>query len=143
MPPDTFTHLLTQPLGRFIQTPKIQARALIRVSVAGAVGQPGFYALPTDLRLSDVVTLAGGAQGGADPGQIRVERGREVVWSVEELLTPVAAGRTLDDLGLQPGDRIILDAGSAPASGLTSRIANRATFWIPTILLGFVGLRRR
>ena len=68
------THLATE-IGRFIQTPRIQARALIRVSVAGAVGQPGFYALPTDLRLSDAVTLAGGPAGGADPGQIRVERG--------------------------------------------------------------------
>ena len=105
------THLATE-IGKFIQIPRIQARALIRVSVAGAVGRPGFYALPTNLRLSDVVTVAGGAQGGADPGRIRVERGRDELWSVEELLAPVAQGRTLDEVGLQPGDRIILQ-GSA------------------------------
>ena len=52
------THLATE-IGRFIQTPRIEAHALIRVSVAGAVGQPGFYAVRTDLPLSDVVTLAG------------------------------------------------------------------------------------
>ena len=104
------THLAKE-LGRFIQTPRIQAHALVRVSVAGAVGSPGFYALPTDLRLSDVVTLAGGPQGGADPGQIRVVRGQAELWSVEELLAPVAEGRTLDDLGLQPGDRILVVPG--------------------------------
>ena len=135
------THL-TAELGRFIQTPRVQARALVRVSVAGAVGRPGFYALPTDLRLSDVVTLAGGPQGGADPGQIRVERGLDLVWSVEELLAPVAAGRTLDDLGLQAGDRIIIPEGSAPSADLASSISNRAIYWMPAVLLGLFGLRR-
>ena len=115
------THL-TKELGRFIQTPRIEARALIRVSVAGALVRPGFYALPTDLRLSDVVTLAGGPVGGADPGQIRVERGTDELWSFEELLAPVAEGRTLDDLGLQPGDRIILRGG---ASAVPSNIVGQ------------------
>ncbi len=131
------THLVTE-IGRFIQTPSIQARALIRVSVAGAVGQPGFYALPTNLRLSDVVTVAGGAQGGADPGQIRVERGQDELWSVEELLAPVAEGRTLDDLGLQPGDRIILRGGSASVvqSPFLQRLIQSLPFILVSVLLG-------
>jgi protein involved in polysaccharide export with SLBB domain len=73
------THLEAE-IGRFLQTPRVQARALIRVSVSGGIGRPGFYAIPTNLRLSDVVAWAGGAQGGADPGQIRVERGCLLVW---------------------------------------------------------------
>ena len=129
------THLARE-IGRFIQTPKIQARALIRVSVAGAVGRPGFYALPTDLRLSDVVTSAGGATGGADPGRIRVERGQDVLWTVEELLVPVAEGRTLDDLGLQPGDRIILREGGA--SVVESRFMQRAMQSLPFVLISML-----
>ena len=131
------THLTTE-VGRFIQTPIIQARALIRVSVAGAVGRPGFYALPTDLRLSDVVTLAGGPQGGADPGQIRVERGTDELWSVEELLAPVAEGRTLDDLGLQPGDRITLQGGGSGVSGVPSTLLQRAVQSLPFILISLL-----
>ena len=38
-------------------------------------------------------------------------------FSVEELLAPVAAGSTLDELGVQAGDRILLREGSAPRSG--------------------------
>ena len=131
------THLATE-IGRFIQTPRIQARALIRVSVAGAVGQPGFYALPTDLRLSDAVTLAGGPAGGADPGQIRVERGTDELWSFEELLAPVAEGRTLDDLGLQPGDRIILRGGNASVvqSPFLQRVIQNSPFILVSVLLG-------
>ncbi len=109
------THLGTE-VGLFIRSPRVQARALIRVSVLG-VGQPGFRMVPTDAPLSEVVMLAGGPGVGVDPGQIRVERGQDVLWSVDELLAPIAEGRTLDDLGLQSGDRIILREGSAPSAG--------------------------
>ena len=105
------THLDAE-IGRFIQLPRVQARALIRVAFMG-VGQPGFHLMPAELPLSEAVMLAGGPGPGVDPGQIRIERGQDVLWSEEELLTPIAAGRTLNDLGLQAGDRIILREGSA------------------------------
>jgi len=109
------THLGTE-LGLFIQTPRVQARSLIRVSFMG-VGQPGFYMMPAELPLSEAVMLAGGPAAGVDPGQMRIERGQRVLFSVEELLAPVAAGSTLDELGVQGGDRILLREGSAPRSG--------------------------
>ena len=134
------THLETE-IGRFIQLPTVHARALIRVSVAGAIGRPGFYALPTDLRLSDVVTLAGGPQGGADPGRIRVERGADELWSFEELLVPVAEGRTLDDVGLQPGDRIIVVPASSTSqaeSVLLQQTMRTFSYIAIPALLGFI-----
>ena len=109
------THLATE-IGRFIELPRVQAHALIRVAFMG-VGQPGFYMMPAELPLSEAVMLAGGPAGGVDPGQMQVQRGQEVLWSVEELLAPVAAGSSLDDLGLQAGDRIMLQEGSAPSAG--------------------------
>jgi len=107
---------LGRELGLFIQPPRVQARALIRVAFLG-VGQAGFYVMPAELPLSEAVMLAGGPGAGVDPGQIRIERGQDVLWSIEELLAPVAEGLTLDDLGLQAGDRIILREGSAPGAG--------------------------
>ena len=130
------THLAAE-LGRFIQSPRVQARALIRISVMG-VGQPGFYIMPADLPLSEAVMLAGGPSPGADPGQIRVERGTDELWSVEALLAPVAEGRTLDDLGLQPGDRIILRGGSASVvqSPFLQRVVQSAPFILVSVFLG-------
>ena len=109
------THLDAE-IGRFIQTPRVQARSLIRVSFMG-VGRPGFYMMPAELPLSEAVMLAGGPAAGVDPGQMRIERGQRVLFSVEELLAPVAAGSTLDELGVQAGDRILLREGSAPLAG--------------------------
>ena len=135
------SHLSTE-IGRFIQTPRVQARALIRLSVMG-VGRPGFYTIPADVPLSDVVMLTGGPAAGADPGRIRIERGQNVLWSVEELLAPVADGRTLDDLGVQAGDRIILPEGPAPGGGgadsqILGRVIQSFTFVLVPVLLGAV-----
>jgi hypothetical protein len=112
------THMQTE-VARFIQSPRVRARALIRVLLLG-VGQPGFHTIPADLPLSDVVMLTGGPILGADPGEIRIERGKDVLWSVEELLAPVAEGRTLDELGLQAGDRIILPGGDTRTASTSS-----------------------
>ena len=132
------THL-GKEFGRFLQSPRVQAHALIRVSVMG-VAQPGFYMIPADLPLSEAVMLAGGPGLGADPGQIRVERGADVLWSVEELLAPVAAGGTLDDLGLRAGDRIILREGSAPGAGPDASTVLRSTVLvaIPALLISLL-----
>jgi protein involved in polysaccharide export with SLBB domain len=135
------THL-SMEIGRFIQAPRIRAHALIRVSVMG-VGRPGFYTLPTDLPLSDAVMMAGGPGAGAEPGEIRIERGQDVLWSVEELLLPVASGSTLDELGLQAGDRIILPTPGA-IGGFSSPLAQqviRATLYIMIPLLLGVSIR--
>ena len=129
---------LERELSVFIQTPRVQAHALIRLAFMG-VGRPGFYMMPAELPLSEAVMLAGGPAGGVDPGQMQVQRGQEVLWSVEELLAPVAAGRTLDDLGLQAGDRIILREGSAPGAGsgnaLTTLAVSTLFATLTTILI--------
>ena len=64
---------LNKELGRFIQLPRVQAHALIRVAFMGVV-QPGFYMIPAELPLSDAVMLAV-APG---PGSIRVRFGSNV-----------------------------------------------------------------
>ena len=142
---------LTTEVGRFLQSPKVEARALVRVSVAGGVGRPGFYTFPTDLRLSDVAALAGGPGTGADPGRIQILRGGEVVYSVQDLLVPVAEGRTLDEVGMQAGDRIELpvaigaaaQAGAAGAQSPVGQLITRTLNWVVIpLLLGPIYRRR-
>jgi polysaccharide biosynthesis/export protein len=102
------SHLTTE-IAQYIQTPRVSARSLIQLAVIG-VGRPGFYSIPTDASLSDVVMVTGGPALGSAPDFMRIERGQDVLWSVEDLIGPVANARTLDQLGLQAGDRIILAA---------------------------------
>lgn len=134
------THLSTE-LGRFFQLPRVQAHALIRVSMMG-VGGPGFYVMPADLLLSEAVMLAGGP-GGGDLGRIQIERGQDVLWTVEDLLAPLAEGHSLDDLGLQAGDRIVLppETPSAAESPILQRVIQNVPYILISAFLG-ASLRR-
>src|SRR3989441_7380857 len=97
---------LTRALGRYINDPVVQARALIRVSVVGEVARPGYYAVPIDLVLADALMIAGGATKDARVEQMRIVRGDSPLWSGNQLQTEIARGATLDQLGIRAGDRL-------------------------------------
>src|SRR6266404_91805 len=97
---------LTRQLGVYIKDPVVQARALIRVSVAGEVTRPGYYAVPIDLVLADALMLAGGATQDARVERLSIQRGNSSIWSGNALQSAIARGATLDELGMRAGDRI-------------------------------------
>ena len=66
---------LTEYLGRFIRDPEVQARSLIPITIVGGVGSPGFYTVPSQLRVDDVLMLAGGPTPLAQLDRLRIERG--------------------------------------------------------------------
>jgi protein involved in polysaccharide export with SLBB domain len=105
---------LTQQIGKFIRDPIVHAIPLVRIAVLGAVGRPGFYTLPSDVLLSDVVMRAGGPAGNADLNRTVVKRGNSEVISSEQVASALTAGRTLDDLRVAPGDQIVV--GEKPRS---------------------------
>ena|SRR3989441_6192306 len=107
---------LTRALGRYINDPVVQARALIRVSVVGEVSRPGFYAVPIDLVLADALMLAGGATKDARVDRLQILRGNASVWNGNALQTAIARGATLDELGMRAGDRIQVPAQRDPES---------------------------
>src|SRR2546428_1558264 len=107
---------LTRELSRFIKDPVVQARALIRVSVVGEVTRPGFYAVPIDLVLPDALMLAGGATQQARVDRLRILRGNAPLWGGDRLQTEIAHGATLDQLGIQAGDRIQVPGQRDPES---------------------------
>ena len=91
-------------------------RAPFRVSVAGEVTRPGFYAVPIDLVLADALMLAGGATKDARVDQLRVVGGSSSLWSGDKLQTAIARGATLEDLGIRGGDRIQVPGQRDPES---------------------------
>jgi polysaccharide export outer membrane protein len=105
---------LTQQIGKYLRDPVVHATALVRISVLGQVGRPGFYSLPSDMLLSDVVMAAGGPTGLADLDRTVVKRGGNEILSREQVASALAAGRTLDELNVAPGDEMVI--GQKPGS---------------------------
>jgi protein involved in polysaccharide export with SLBB domain len=102
---------LTQELGRFIRNPVVRAEGLLRVSIQGSVGNPGFYVVPADMLLSEALMVAGGP-GTSNLEGLRIERGTERLMEGDDLRDAVREGRTLDQLNLQAGDQIYLPESS-------------------------------
>ena len=99
---------LTTQIGRYIRDPQLQTRPLLRVSVTGAVGRPGFYSVPADALLSDVITLAGGPTARVEFGKSIVRRGTEELWGGKSVETALSDGMTVDALLLQSGDEVVV-----------------------------------
>jgi protein involved in polysaccharide export with SLBB domain len=100
-------HLTTQ-IGRYIRSPTVRARALVRLEILGAIGSPGFYTVPSDVLVSDALMLAGGPSGNADLERVRITRGRDVLWGGDQLRRAIIEGRTLDQLSVHAGDGIFV-----------------------------------
>jgi len=107
---------LTRELGQYIKDPVVEARALIRVSIAGEVVRPGFYAVPIDLVVADGLMLAGGATQDARIDRLTIVRGSAPLLSGNALQAAIARGATLDELGIQAGDRIQVPKQRDPES---------------------------
>lgn len=105
---------LTQQIGKFIRDPIVHATPLIRIAVLGQVGRPGFYTMPSDVLLSDVVMRAGGPTGTADLSRTVVKRGTEDIISQDSVSSALASGMTIDQLHLAPGDELVV--GEKPTS---------------------------
>lgn len=100
---------LTAQIGKYIKDPQVRVRTMIRLSVLGSVGRPGFYQIAADMLASDAFMTAGGPAGGADPNKAFVKRGGEEIWPKEAFKDALQQGLTLDQLNLRAGDELYLD----------------------------------
>ncbi len=87
-------------------------RPLVRLAVFGSVGRPGFYSIPLETRLDNLIMLAGGPTIDAATGKMRVIRGDTVVLDQTEVRSLIAAGVVVGEMGLQEGDELIVERGA-------------------------------
>lgn len=125
---------MTQQLRRYIQDPIVHAQSLIRLSVQGAVGSPGFYVFPSDMLLQDVLMSAGAPARDADLEDISVRRGSETVLEGEEVRIALDEGRSLDQLDLRAGDEIQVPADEPNV--IASRLFRYGMIIASSLLLG-------
>jgi protein involved in polysaccharide export with SLBB domain len=100
---------LTEQIKRFIRDPVVHASSMIRLSIEGAVGAPGFYTFPSDMLLSEVIMAAGGPAN-ARLDDIELMRGEETFAEGDEIQSALQEGMSLDRLNLRAGDRIVVPA---------------------------------
>jgi hypothetical protein len=98
-------HLTTQ-LARYVKDVRMTATPLIRMSILGPVGKPGFYYMPSDIPVSEAVMRAGGPAGNADLNKTVIRRESKELYDSRNTRTALNGGLTLDQLSLRDGDSI-------------------------------------
>jgi protein involved in polysaccharide export with SLBB domain len=95
-------------LGQYVRSPRVRAGSTIRVMVLGSVGKPGYYSVPSHALITDVIDVAGGTGPNSRLTRIRLERDGRRLMPESELQDAIIEGRTLDQLNVQAGDRIVV-----------------------------------
>jgi polysaccharide export outer membrane protein len=100
IPGDSLRRFLTDRYRVYLNNPSIDVMVLRRVSVTGAVKNPGVYPLDPTLTISDAIALAGGPadDGKRDKVEIR-RRGRVIVADLRN-------DAVIADSPIQSGDQL-------------------------------------
>lgn len=102
---------LTGALATILRDPVVRARSLIQVSILGEVTRPGFYMVTPDALLSEAFMEAGGPTQEAKMDKLRIERAQEGAWVPPETLEGSLEARSVNELGLRNGDRVVVPGG--------------------------------
>ena len=124
---------LTREISQFIRDPVVRANGLMRLSILGLVGSPGFFVVPAELLVTEALMVAGGPAGDADLTSLRIERGSALLIGGQDLQEAMREGRTLDQLNLQAGDQIVLP--ERQGSGIWGTMGQTFLFAIPSTLI--------
>jgi len=111
---DDLEPFLTRQLGKYLKSPVLRARALVRVGILGELARPGFYNVPADALVSDLLNAAGGPTKDSKMEKARVERAGTTVVTSDSLRKAFARGLTVAQVGLHSGDDMMVPRGSDP-----------------------------
>lgn len=113
-----------------MRSPIVTITPLFRVSVLGAVRQPGLFQVDPTLSLYQVISLAGGFAENAREDEIQVARGGSVI----AVQSPVSAGLASSEFDLRSGDRIIVPRRSRLMSLQGVNLFLQSAVFIVTII---------
>lgn len=99
---------VTRRIARMLRNEDVHVTPLVRVQISGAVRLPGFYYARLDMPLSDVLMRNAGQDQTADVSNVIVRRGDRTLWGKEDVQSAFADGLTIDRLGLESGDEIVV-----------------------------------
>lgn len=97
-------------VAKYYKNEVVHVVPLLRLSLSGAVRAPGSHYARADTPLSDFITRTGSPDASADLTNVTVLRGQQILFAKEDVLTALTDGLTIDGLGLEPGDDIVVGA---------------------------------
>ena len=100
---------LSSHLAKYLRDSAVKVIPLLRLGVLGQVRNPGYFSVPADILINDLVMKSGGPAPGADVGNMVIRRGGEVIWNAQDTRTALADGISLERLHLRAGDDLYVD----------------------------------
>ncbi|GAB1342513.1 polysaccharide biosynthesis/export family protein [Gemmatimonas sp.] len=97
---------MTAHIARFLKNFTVRTTQLVRLSVTGAVRNPGFFYAVPDRPLNDLLTSAGGPLAEANLNKVTVTRIGKTILDGKAAKQAVEQGRTLEELDIQGGDAV-------------------------------------
>jgi protein involved in polysaccharide export with SLBB domain len=108
---------LTEKFSHQVNEPRLTATTYIRVAISGAVKKPGFFQAPASALLTEEIMVGGeGPSNDARWNKSTIKRGDRIIVSGPEFALAIQKGLTLDQLNVQAGDEIVLDAKPSTAA---------------------------
>lgn len=95
---------------RYYKNATVKATPLIRFGVLGEVNRPGYYRLPINIAVTDAIMSAGGPTQRADIPKTVVRRRSQELLSKAAMRDAMVGGLTLEQLGLDAGDELVIGA---------------------------------
>jgi polysaccharide export outer membrane protein len=105
---DSIEKVLFDVVARYYRNPTVHARVLVRVLVQGEVAKPGFYSVPIDALVPDVLMAAGGPTPAAQIDHIRLTRLGTELMSRDSIQRVIAEGRSLSQLDIRSEDQFLV-----------------------------------
>lgn len=99
---------LEEKLKAYLRNPYVSVRPLIRIVLQGAFNRPGSYRADPSSSLWDLIAQAGGPNASANLKNMSAERGGKTV--IKKLLKAFEEGHSLEEVGIESGDQIIVPA---------------------------------
>lgn len=98
----------TTEVLKYVKAQQVTVTPLTRIGVLGEVARPGYFALPSDVALTDAIMAAGGPTVAADVERTIVRRGSQEYRTTDETRLAVSRGMTIDQFGLSAGDELVV-----------------------------------
>ncbi len=133
---EALAEILSERYKRYISGLYFVCKPLIRLTIMGAVNQPGSYLVEPKASLWRAINLAGGPKPDADLRKIYLTRSGRVV--AKNLLEVYEKAYSLQEIGVRSGDQLVLPR----AGGFTLRTFMDYTSFVISAAILYLQIRR-